>query len=353
MAIVRVDYTHVGRRASGIERITTEQFNSTALSPLTIRPFAACGGRVRIMAAQMVGLPAAAIRHSSDVFVFPGFPPSPYFALARARAVLYVHDLFMLTRRVDLNRAARYYMAPLFTLALHRLRYFLTNSLQTAKELQIRCAPDATVVPYRPRIRNVFGLIIGDRAGRAAMPRTLRVVSIGTIEPRKNFLAAADICEALAARLHCPVEHHIIGRFGWGDDATRLRQRPHVILHAALPDADVRPIVEAADFLLCTSHQEGLGLPLIEAQYAGIPVVAPDEPVFREVLGSSGLFIDTASPAQAADRIAQDMSQSSWRSRHAAAANANIARWNALADKDRAEVVTFLSRLCQAVPGER
>jgi glycosyltransferase involved in cell wall biosynthesis len=347
MSIVRIDYTHVGRRTSGIERVTTEQFSGAALSPLPIRPFGAFGSRLHVMAAQTVGLPACAIRNPSDIFIFPGFPPCPYFAFARDRAVLYVHDLFLLTRRADLNRAAKYYMAPMFSIAVRKLRYFLTNSQETARQLRSRCDPAATVIPYRPSIRNVFGLALGDRAERASRPDKLRVVSIGTVEPRKNLIAAADICEALSARLQRPVEHHIIGRLGWGADANLLRKRSSVILHGALDDAQIRPIVEAADILLCTSHQEGLGLPLLEAQYSGIPIVARDAAVFREVVGSSGLFIDTSSPQRAAEQIAHAISDTAWRSKYAAASTSNVARWNKIAESDRVAVVTFLSRLCR------
>src|ERR1051326_492243 len=345
MAVVRIDYTHVGRRASGIERITTAQFNGAALSPLDGRPFDASGHPLQIMAAQMIGLPACALGHRSDIFVFPGFPPSPYFAFTPDRSVLYVHDLFLLTRRPDLNRAAKYYMAPLFAMAVNRFRYFLTNSQDTARQLRGRCHPGATIIPYRPRIDNVFGLAVGDRAARPAKPPALRVLSIGTIEPRKNFIAAADICAALAARTGRPVEYHIIGRIGWGGDAEVLRQRPNVVLHGFLDDAQARSVIESADILLCTSHAEGLGLPLIEAQYCGIPVVAPQGDVFSEVLGASGLFIDTASPEQAAERVAEAISDDAWRSRFVAASTANVSRWNATADSDRAAVVAFLSRL--------
>jgi len=345
MAVVRIDYTHVGRRASGIERITTAQFNGAALAPLEVRPFNASGNRLSIMAAQMIGLPACALGNRSDIFVFPGFPPSPYFAFTPDRSVLYVHDLFLLTRRPDLNRAAKYYMAPLFAMAVSRFRYFLTNSQDTARQLQSRCHPGATIIPYRPRIDNVFGLAVGDRAARPTKPPALRVLSIGTIEPRKNFIAAADICAALAARIGRPVEYHVIGRIGWGGDAEVLRRRPNVFLHGFLDDAQARSVIESADILLCTSHAEGLGLPLIEAQYCGIPVVAPQGEVFSEVLGSSGTFIDTASPERAAERIAEAIADESWRSRFVAASTANVTRWNAIADGDRAEVVAFLSRL--------
>lgn len=260
-ATINVDYTHVGRRASGIERITSEQFNDAVLSPLTIAPFRSSETRLGMMFAQMVSLPWHAVRKRSELFIFPGFPPSPYFALQRDRSILYVHDVFLLTRRADLNRAAKYYMAPQFYIALRKFRYFLTNSDDTAKKVTGYCSSDATVIPYRPFIRNVFGLELGDRVGRPNDPATLKIVAIGTIEPRKNFAAAVEIRRALSQCLNREVELHIIGRAGWGVDISTLSNQHNVILHGYLDDTEARAVIAASDMLLCTSHEEGLCLP--------------------------------------------------------------------------------------------
>jgi glycosyltransferase involved in cell wall biosynthesis len=342
---INVDHTYVRRRASGIERIAIEQFNSRALSPLDIRTFVASEKRLSIMIAQTATLPLHAMRHPSDVYVFPGFPPSPYFALIPDRSVLFVHDLFLLTRRPDLNRIAKYYMAPMFYVAIKRFRYFLTNSESTAEQLRAYCKPSATVLVYRPRVRNVFGLTTRNRVQRDSKPAKLRIVSMGTIEPRKNFPAAVETCHALSRRLGREVELHIIGRYGWGVDIKWLEKQPNVILHGYVEDADARQIIEAADLLMCTSHDEGLCLPLIEMQYSGMPVVAPNQGVFREVLGRSGILLDSRSPEGSADQIAASLTAPGWRSRHAAASAANVARWNRLAENDREEVIAFLSTL--------
>ena len=96
---------------------------------------------------------------------------------------------------------------------------------------------------------------------------------------------------------------------------------------------------------ICTSHDEGLGLPLLEAQYAGLPIIAPDAAIFREVLGESGIYIDPADPAGAAARIAAALSDENWRARYVAQAARNLARWNDLAHDDRETVVSLIARL--------
>ena len=52
---------------------------------------------------------------------------------------------------------------------------------------------------------------------------------------------------------------------------------------------------------MSASKLEGFGLPLIEAQQAGVPFGAADTAIFREVGGDSVLFFDPDSPEQAAD----------------------------------------------------
>ncbi len=351
---VRVDRSHVGRRASGIERITEELFSAAALAPLEISGTAASRGRARMMLRQMVGNPLSAMLRPGSQWIFSGYPPSPAFALMRERSILYVHDLFLLTRRQDLNRAARLYMAPAFRFALAHLRYFLVNSQTTRDQLLPHVASSADVRLYRPAVRNVFGLRPResfDEHKADVLADALIVGALGTIEPRKNFVAAAAICASLARALRRPVELHIIGRPGWGEDHVVLSRLPAVHLHGFLDDDAARQVIARFDLFLCTSHDEGLGLPLLEMQYAGMPVVAPDQAVFREVLGASGLFIDPARPDAAAAAIGAMLAAVDWRARAADASAANLAHWNAQAAADRRDVVAFLAGLGGHGPG--
>ena len=279
-----IDISHMGRRATGIERITRELFCNSALGDLPVRYSSAPKSRLAIAITQNLGFLLDALRHPNDVLVFPGFPPSPLLPRARERCVLYVHDLFLLTRRHDLNAAGKYYMAPAFGVAVRRLKHFLVNSEETGRALRAYCRTDAEIRLYRPAVRNIFGLGIADRTERQPEPPILRAVAIGSIEPRKNFQAAANICAALEARIGRPVELHLIGRIAWGGDHRALVRQPGVILHGSIADTQARRVIESADFLICTSHDEGLGLPLLEVQHGGLPIVAPEGPIFREVL---------------------------------------------------------------------
>jgi glycosyltransferase involved in cell wall biosynthesis len=255
---VYVDHTHLGRAVTGLERITLELFSAAALAPHDVVPVTSRGTAAMVMT-QTFGLPALLARSPSAILLCPGFPPSPLLIPFGARVIPYVHDVFLLSRRHDLNRRAKLYMAEPFRLAVRRLPFFFVNSEDTRRKLAALCRPDAKLTLYRPQVRNVFDLRSDDRARRSARPDHLRLVTLGTVEPRKNFLAAAEIAAALRRRGFDRVTLDIIGRKGWGDDWASLEASPDVNLHGYQSTERAAAIIDAADAFICTSHEEGLG----------------------------------------------------------------------------------------------
>ena len=338
---IYVDHTHLGRHVTGLERITLELFSRAALAPLDVVPITAQGTR-QMVAKQTFELPMR-LAASASILLCPGFPPSPLLRPFASRVLPYIHDVFLLSRPADLNRRARLYMAAPFKLALHRYPRFLVNSSDTGQKLAAHCRRDATITLYRPPVRNVFDLESNGRADRD--PQSLRLVALGTVEPRKNFVAAARIVAALRARGFPGATLDIVGRKGWGEDWGMLEAFPGVTLHGYQPRGRVQQLLGDADVFICTSHDEGLGLPLLEAQYGGLPVVAPDAAIFHEVLGASGIFVDPSDPVAAADRIETVLSGSQWRARYVALASQNLLRWNALAAADRDAVISLIAGL--------
>lgn len=331
---VYIDLTHLGRHVTGLERISIEQFQLVSFEGADVRHVTARGILSMIWHQQVV-LPLLALLHPKATFVFPGFPPSPAFTLIPDRVVMYVHDLFLITRRTDLGLKAKLYMAAPFGLAVRRLKRFLVNSEKTRAELLPFVRREAEISLYRPVVRNVFAALPAGRAARDPRPAVLKIATLGTVEPRKNYAAMIPILDTLeAAGKRC--ELHVIGREGWGAAREVLQGDPRVTIHGYQPAEAVKTLLEAADLYLCTSHDEGLGLPLLEAQFAGLPVIAPNAPVFREVLGTSGTFIDAAAAHAAAAAIRALVSSQDWRETTTAAALANVSRWNRLAAGDSA-----------------
>ncbi|MDQ8729771.1 glycosyltransferase [Bradyrhizobium sp. LHD-71] len=347
---IYVDHTHLGRRrVTGIERITSELFSPHALAPVELTPVTA-SGTAGMMLTQTFGLPLR-LSDPSAVLVCPGFPPSPLLLPFASRVIPYIHDLFLVTRPGDLNARAKLYMARPFRLAVTNYPRFLVNSLDTARKLKAFCRSNAEIVVYRPKVQNVFGVEQAVRDRPTSNHTTLRLLSIGTVEPRKNYTYAARIIRELRQNGFADATLEIVGRNGWGSDWQLLEREPGVILSGYRSADEVRQRLQEADALLCTSHEEGLGLPLLEAQYAGIPIIAPEGAVFREVLGESGVFIDPTDCVAAAKTIARIPLEDGWRTRFRELDMHNLARWNALADNDRTQVSQMIASIEQNVAG--
>lgn len=348
---VYLDLTHLGRHVTGIERIAIELFEKADFEGADVRPVRA-SGPITMVVMQQIWLPLLALVNPHAAFVFPGFPPSPVFVLFKKRTVWYVHDLFLITRRRDLGLKAKLYMAWPFRFAVKRLKYFLVNSQKTASELQPFAPQDAAITLYRPRVANVFDLTSAGRDRRPANPQPLKLVSLGTVEPRKNYAAAVQIRDHLEELGFPSAQLHIIGRAGWGEANQAVADRPHVTVHGYLDTDDAKRVLESCDIYLCTSHDEGLGLPLLEAQYAGLAVVAPDAPVFREVLGDSAQYFALGEPLAGAQKIAALVAAPRWRKETTEKAVSNPERWNANAVQDFCSIATiFRSSLSTTFAG--
>lgn len=339
-----VDHTHVWRAVTGLERITLQLFSPQALAPLDVVAVDAHSMSGMVLT-QNLGLASRLVRYGSSILLCPGFPPSPLLQIFGTRVIPYIHDVFLLTRRHDLNARAKLYMAWPFARALHHLPRFMVNSLETTTKLAGYCRDDAEIMIYRPGVPNTFGLHAADRALRPTRPSSLRLVALGTVEPRKNLIAAARIVAALRQRGFPEATLQVIGRRGWGEDWATLERMPGVILRGYLSEQQAAAVIESADALISTSHEEGLGLPLLEAQYAGLPIIAPGRSVFHEVLNGSGFFIDPADPSAAADSIAGMVATDGWRAAFVERDAKNIRRWNGLAALDRWRVIDRLAAL--------
>jgi glycosyltransferase involved in cell wall biosynthesis len=80
----------------------------------------------------------------------------------------------------------------------------------------------------------------------------------------------------------------------------RLGLEPHVWFTGKCSDAQLRWLFEQADTLWCASEHEGFCMPLVEAGFYGVPVVAFDSSNIADTLGASGLLLEDANPSQMA-----------------------------------------------------
>ncbi|MDZ4138208.1 MAG: glycosyltransferase family 1 protein [Erythrobacter sp.] len=119
-------------------------------------------------------------------------------------------------------------------------------------------------------------------------------VVLGTIEGRKNHRLLLAVWQGLLDAIGADADPSglpqlvIVGRRGWqADDIFAMLDnhdfRGLVSEAGPLDDAGLAEVLAGARALLFPSLAEGFGIPLTEALAAGVPVIASDLPVFREI----------------------------------------------------------------------
>jgi glycosyltransferase involved in cell wall biosynthesis len=144
----------------------------------------------------------------------------------------------------------------------------------------------------------------------AAMQRCPSLLCVSTIEPRKRQVQILDAVEQLWAAGE-DVCMTFVGRLGWKMDAFAQRMRRHpefgkrLFWLAGIDDNYLISLYKAAGGLVAASINEGFGLSLIEAAYYGVPVIARDIPVFREVAGDGAWYFDGDSADELSASLAE------------------------------------------------
>jgi len=124
-------------------------------------------------------------------------------------------------------------------------------------------------------------------------------ISVGTIEPRKNYNFLLDVFECIW-QTHPNIKLCIIGKYGWESDATIARIKSHPMFGSSLiwfqdlSDNELSFCYKNAQALIFPSMTEGFGLPLVEALSFNCPVLASDIPVFHEIGGSHCSYFSLA-----------------------------------------------------------
>ncbi|PZU77972.1 MAG: group 1 glycosyl transferase [Rhizobium sp.] len=129
-------------------------------------------------------------------------------------------------------------------------------------------------------------------------------LTVGTIEPRKGARQVLAAFEKLWAK-NVPANLVLVGKLGWmmDDLADQLRNHPELnrklFWLEAISDEYLDRVYAACSSLIAASEGEGFGLPLIEAARHGLPVIARDIPVFREVAGEAATYFEDSRDPQA------------------------------------------------------
>ena len=153
-----------------------------------------------------------------------------------------------------------------------------------------------------------------DPPGEARIDETRRrlgltapfILSVGTLEPRKNLHGIVAAYRALRAALPDAPDLALVGGSGWRLDEGALfgpRDAAHIRRTGFVDDDDLAALYASCVAFLYPSLYEGWGLPIAEAMSLGAPVVTSNVSSLPEVAGDAALLVDPREPEQIAGAL--------------------------------------------------
>jgi glycosyltransferase involved in cell wall biosynthesis len=267
--------------------------------------------------------------HSTD-FVLP--------PTRSARGLVTVHDLTFLRYPECAHPALRAYLSAAVPRSLARAAHVLADSQATRNDLmellgvageRISVLYGGVSPHYRPDGDVQADLAVRRRQG---LDRPY-ILSVGTLEPRKNYARLLQAFARLRQELALPHLLGIAGGRGWLYDeifaqVERLELADAVRFLGFVADGDLPALYRGADVFVFPSLYEGFGFPPLEAMACGCPVVCSSASSLPEVVGDAALLINPLDQDSLADGLRLALSDRELRKHLVTAGQRQAARFD-------------------------
>lgn len=251
--------------------------------------------------------------------------------LAYGNQIATHHDITYIRHPESYSRTFRTVYRNLTPLLLGRIKGLITGSEFSRSEISAHYGyPVSNICIVPSAVDERFQPFCIDVARRGTTPYLLAVSSPST---HKNF--ARMVAAFLRIEGHNEVELRIIGdsnRVFAGslhdvDGSRRIRNL------GRLPDDELVAAYQGATAFVFPSIYEGFGIPPLEAQACGCPVIAARAASIPEVLGDSALYFDPLKVADLTHAMERVLSDEALRQDLRQRGKANVARycWNSSA----------------------
>ena len=199
--------------------------------------------------------------------------------------LLTVHDMIPLDRPGDFGRLKRVGLRRPYLASVADADAMVCVSAATRSRL-LAWAPDAAARAEVVHLAASPALLAAEPAPVPELAGRPFVVMVGDSSPRKNLALAFRVWpQVVAARPDAVLA--VVGPPSWGPSqlgaAAPLVADGRVLLLGHRSDGELSWLYRNAAALLCPSQLEGFGLPVVEGEALGVPVLLSDDAAMGEV----------------------------------------------------------------------
>jgi glycosyltransferase involved in cell wall biosynthesis len=219
------------------------------------------------------------------------------------RAVVTIHDLGYLHYPEAHPPAQQFYLRLSTFWNARRATHIVAVSEATKRDIVRYCGvPDSKISVVYHGVSERFRPVHEPRHLQQILDRygvpSPYLLYVGTIQPRKNLVRLIEAFARFVARQSAAAPSLVIaGKRGWMTEAIERRAKDlgiadRVHFTGYVADPDLPALVGGALAYLLPSLYEGFGLPVLEAQACGTPVLASAVSSLPEVAGDAALLVD-------------------------------------------------------------
>lgn len=217
---------------------------------------------------------------------------TPIYKIPTKKYYPVIHDLWVIKYPETMSKTKKDYQAWILQVIKRTYHKIITVSNTVKEEIKnhYNCSDDDIKVVYnyfsfgeKPQID--FNEQEQEKLLDKFNLKTKQyILSVGSLNKRKNIQMLIDAF----SQIETDKKLVIVGK---SENAELSKNSSNIVFTGYLADEELKVLYKNALLFIFPSIYEGFGIPLIDAQSFGVPVICSNIPVFKEIGGDSVLFV--------------------------------------------------------------
>ena len=238
-----------------------------------------------------------------DVFFCPtGFLPAIFSPI---KTVITVHDLSVYRNDCGASKKVKFMEKTLLPMAIKEADKIIAVSQSTKNDIishfgnQYAKKIIVTHLAADRKFKKLFKNQAKNTLEKYFLKYQKYLLSVGTIEPRKNYLNLIKAFSSLPSEIQQNYPLIIIGKYGWNyaEILREAEKNENIRIFSNIDDTDLVSIINGTKIFCYPSLYEGFGLPILEAMNCKVPIITSKISSLPEVAGNAAMYIEPNSPS--------------------------------------------------------